>query len=521
MARDPEDQHGASSAGGEDPTPENSPTNGESAASPEESQQEELPLGEADEASEKPSEEPASTEESSEETETAHDDQADDPATHEDPGYDDPYAHDYHYDAEDQYHEYHDEYHHDQYEEDYESNYTPTGHDDFHDTASSSGGGTGGYGGGYYDDDEEDDEEEESEEFGGPVKPFLAHLEDLRWTVMKCVIALMVGMLVALMGAGYIIDFLAGPLKKAQRMEKVLAQSNPHKRTIPIQIGEGVVGTIHEADLQNLQKKGLLQNSATNLAEITSISLRPIAVAAPDANGTRYRMEMIVDTNGSKEVKWSLELKAFGPMKGFMIALRIGFYGGFALSFPLIIYFIAQFVVPALRVREKQWLGRLAAAGSILFAIGVAFAYFIIMKIALWASVGFAEMLGLHADEWQAEEYISFVCMFLIGMGVAFQLPMVLLFLVKVGLLDYKKLAEWRMYAVVANLIVSAILTPTGDPVTLLLVAAPLHLLYEISIIIAWFMYRSKARKEAAEEAEYEREFGDDQEDFDDEGRDE
>jgi len=342
-------------------------------------------------------------------------------------------------------------------------------------------------------------------------------LEDLRWTVMKCVIALMVGMLVALMGAGYIIDFLAGPLKKAQRMEKVLAQGNPHKRTIPIQIGEGVVGTIHEADLQNLQKKGMLQDSATNLSEITSISLRP---TAPDANGTLYQMEMFVDTTGSKDVKWSLELKAFGPMKGFMIALRIGFYGGFALSIPFIIYFVAQFVVPALRVREKRWLVRLSAAGSILFAIGVAFAYFIIMKIALWASVGFAEMLGLHADEWQAEEYISFVCMFLIGMGVAFQLPMVLLFLVKVGLLDYKKLADWRMYAVVANLIVSAILTPTGDPVTLLLVAAPLHLLYEISIVIAWFMHRSKIRKEAAEEAAYEEEFGPD-EDVDDEDRNE
>jgi len=105
-------------------------------------------------------------------------------------------------------------------------------------------------------------------------------------------------------------------------------------------------------------------------------------------------------------------------------------------------------------------------------------------------------------------------------MGVAFQLPMVLLFLVKVGLLDYKKLADWRMYAVVANLIVSAILTPTGDPVTLLLVAAPLHLLYEISIVIAWFMHRSKIRKEAAEEAAYEEEFGPD-EDVDDEDRNE
>ena len=92
------------------------------------------------------------------------------------------------------------------------------------------------------------------------------------------------------------------------------------------------------------------------------------------------------------------------------------------------------------------------------------------------------------------------VCMFMIGMGVAFLLPLVLLFLVKVGLLNYKKLSDWRMYAVVANLIVSAVLTPTGDPFTLLLVAFPLYLLYEITIIIAWVWYKRDARKEAEEQ---------------------
>jgi sec-independent protein translocase protein TatC len=122
------------------------------------------------------------------------------------------------------------------------------------------------------------------------------------------------------------------------------------------------------------------------------------------------------------------------------------------------------------------------------------------MQFAVWASVGFAGMLGFGADEWQAEEYINFICMFMVGMGVAFQLPMVLLFLVKIGILDYKKLSKWRMYAVVANLVVSAILTPTGDPFTLLLVAFPLHLLYEMSILIAWIWFRRDAKKEAEAE---------------------
>jgi len=426
-------------------------------------------------------EDPASIEESSEA------ESGDDPhiAGELGPDHDDPYHDEYHHDHDDYHHEHHEEQEH-QYDHDYH------GHEDDHgDYGYGHGGGYGGNGDG-------DDDSEEEDDFGGPIKPFLDHLEDLRWTVMKCAIAVVVGMLVALMGSGYIIDALKFPLERAQTMQKVLGQNDPAKRTIPIKIGDGIIGTVHQIDLEELMRQNMFRGSATNLSEITSIRLRPSTydlkstngMQILDKNGTRYPLEMFVETNGTDSIKWSLELKAFGPMKGFMIALRIGFFGGLAIAFPFLIYFIAQFVVPALRVKEKEWMLRLSLSGSLLFAIGVAFAYVVILQIALWASVGFAEMLGLQADEWQAEEYISFVCLFLIGMGIAFQLPMVLLFMVKIGLLDYKKLGDLRMYAVVANLVISAVLTPTGDPITLLLVAGPLHLLYELSIFIAWIWYR-------------------------------
>ena len=508
MAKEPDDKHGASdSSGDETPAKSNRPQDDLSAISPGVGdEQSELPLddessGDASKVGFPKANFPeASFSESApvdvaDDGEPARDDQAQDDTGHEDShhtggldsGHDDPY---------------HDEYSHDHHDEYHQEHYDEYVHEDSDAGGSADSG--GGYGGGYNDDNEsndgEDDEDgQKGESFGGPIKPFLNHLEDLRWTVMKCVIALAVGMLIALIGAGYIVDILAGPLKEAQKMEKVLAQGNPEKRTIPVLLGEGVVGSIHEVDLKELQEKEILHGAATNLRDISSINLVPIQIAN-DQNGSRYALVMHVDTSGTKETKWSLELKAFGPMKAFMIALRIGLYGGFAIALPFVLYFIAQFVLPALKVREKHWLFRITAFGSILFAIGVAFAYYIIMEIALWASVGFAEMLGLHSDEWQAEEYISFVCMFMIGMGVAFLLPLVLLFLVKIGLLNYKKLSDWRMYAVVANLIVSAVLTPTGDPFTLLLVAFPLYLLYEISIIIAWVWHKRDAKKEAEEQ---------------------
>ena len=197
---------------------------------------------------------------------------------------------------------------------------------------------------------------------------------------------------------------------------------------------------------------------------------------------------------------WEVQLKAYGPLKSFFIALKIGLYGGLTISMPFVIYFLAQFVLPALRINEKQWLFKLSSFGAGLFMLGVVFCYLIIMKVALWASVGFANMLGFGADEWQAEEYISFVCKFMVGMGLAFQMPVILLFLVRVGILDYKKLSEFRMYAVVVNLILAAVITPTGDPFTLSLVAVPLQLLYELSTLIAWFWHKKEAAEEEDEE---------------------
>ena len=88
----------------------------------------------------------------------------------------------------------------------------------------------------------------------------------------------------------------------------------------------------------------------------------------------------------------------------------------------------------------------------------------------------------------------------MLGMGLCFQLPVVILVLVKIGLLDYQKLANFRTYMVVINLVAAAFITPSGDPFTMLLFAAPLQILYEISVLIAW-MWARKERKEPKTEA--------------------
>jgi sec-independent protein translocase protein TatC len=463
MAKEPEDKHGASDSGGDETSAESNPPQDNSSATPPEegTEQSELPLDD------KPDDEPA------------RDDQAEDQTQHEDPhhageldsGHDDPYHDEYSHDYEDEYHqEQHDDFHeHDHGEYEYA---------DGDDNGGDDGGNDGG----------------DDQGFGGPIKPFLDHLEDFRFMVMKCVVAVVAGMMIALIGSPYIVKFLTWPLERAQLIEQV--NTNPDKRAVPVKFGSGVVSHIRESDLKNIAEAGNLKGAFTNTAEISALRLVPAEQLG--TNGTRYALQLHVDNNSSASEPWHVELKAFGPLKSFFIALKIGLYGGITIALPFILVFVAQFVLPALRIKEKKWVFRLAGMGSVLFMLGGAFCYFVIMQVALWASVGFAGMLGFGADEWMAEEYIGFVCKFMVGMGLAFEMPMILLFLVKIGILNYEKLSKLRMYAVVANIILAAVITPTGDPVTLALVAVPMQLLYELSTIIAWFMARKQAREEAA-----------------------
>jgi sec-independent protein translocase protein TatC len=112
----------------------------------------------------------------------------------------------------------------------------------------------------------------------------------------------------------------------------------------------------------------------------------------------------------------------------------------------------------------------------------------------------YSRWLGLGAFQWRAEEYISFVCKFLLGMGLGFELPVVVLTLVKIGVVDYRMLSRARRYMIVINLFLGAILT-TPEVLTQLVMFIPLQLLYEITVWIAWY-WDWKERKRALHPAD-------------------
>jgi len=153
------------------------------------------------------------------------------------------------------------------------------------------------------------------------------------------------------------------------------------------------------------------------------------------------------------------------------------------------------------KMREKKYVYRGLGFGVSLFLFGVAFCYFALMPIALAASQKYSEWLGFSAFQWKADDYISFVCKFMLGMGLGFEMPVVILTLVKVGVLNYRILSKGRRYMIVINLVLGALLT-TPEVITQLIMFLPLQLLYEISIWIAWYWERQERKKAEMEQLE-------------------
>lgn len=306
----------------------------------------------------------------------------------------------------------------------------------------------------------------QEEEEGGPVKTFLEHLEDLRWTLVKSVSAIIIAMVVCLVAGNKLVDFLAWPLAHALRFGR---KADP----IPVHLGTNIVARLLPSEL------GMTPWPSN---QIRSIRLNPTLL------GTNVVLEVQPSFVPEDDRDLRLvNLKNYTPIEGIMVALKLALYGGLVLASPFVFLFVGQFVLPALKVNEKRILYRAVAYGSLLFFLGVACCYLLIAGVALAATVQFSNWMGFEADEWRADAYIGFMCKFMLGMGLTFQLPVVILTLVKIEIIDRQQLTKFRPYAIVGNLVIAAFVTPSGDPFTMLLMAFPLQLLYELSAAVAWY----------------------------------
>ena len=321
-----------------------------------------------------------------------------------------------------------------------------------------------------------------SDDEGGPVKSFLEHLEDLRWTLMKCVSVVGIGCLICLLGSPYLVKILKWPL---ERSEVNLVSK---KTSVAVRFGTNWIGTFHPG-------RGQLGSLTISTNGPSAIDVVPLLI------GTNHVLTVQAISEDSVEIPSPSIIKILnlGPASSFYVAFQLAIYGGIVLASPFLIYFIAQFVLPALRLHEKKYLRQGFIIGTILFLTGASFCYFALMPVALAAAVRYSEWMGFESFQWTAELYTGFIGKFVLGMGVGFEMPLVILMLVKIGIVSYQQLASFRRYMIVLNLVLGAVLT-TPEVLTQVMMAIPLQLLYEVSVWIAWYWERQDKKRQPATE---------------------
>lgn len=212
------------------------------------------------------------------------------------------------------------------------------------------------------------------------------------------------------------------------------------------------------------------------------ISIAAIVIAAiiGFSNSERLISILILPLN-------SLNQKLFvtGVTEAFYVKLKVSLLSGIIFAFPVIVIALWRFIKPALRPREKKYIYWLFPISILLFAGGILFAYYIILPLVLSF---FIYTAGNNLSTMiKVDEYFSFLCSFVLPFGLVFELPVIVFFLTAIGLVNYKMLAKNRKYALLIIVVIAAALTPGPDPISQVAMAAPIYLLYEVSILVARF----------------------------------
>jgi sec-independent protein translocase protein TatC len=293
--------------------------------------------------------------------------------------------------------------------------------------------------------------------------PFLDHLEELRWRLLKAIAAIALGAILSLTYSKEIMGLLTAPYENAVISLETAGETSP-------------LGALR--DMVN----HWYQSAAAVLEPVTA-PLPADTLAAPAPALPPHR-----------------RLQALKPTTYLMLSMQIALLGGLVLALPVVFYQFWRFVAPGLLPRERRLVVPIVALSVACFLVGALFAYAVVLPTGLLFFLSM-EPRGM-TSQWAVEEYISFVLWMLLGFGVVFELPVLALFLSRLGLINADLLRRMRRYAVVLIFIVSAILTPSPDPFSQALMALPLMGLYEISILICRFGGRKRKTEEASQEIE-------------------
>jgi sec-independent protein translocase protein TatC len=177
----------------------------------------------------------------------------------------------------------------------------------------------------------------------------------------------------------------------------------------------------------------------------------------------------------------------------FFLWMKLSLYGGLVLASPAICYFLASFILPALKKKEKSLLMPTFIFGTLLFLTGAALCYYMMIPQTLKVFLKYTDWLDMKR-QWTAVDYLSFVTNFMVSVGVTFEVPLVILILVRLGILSAGTVARGRKMLILGSVILAAILAPP-DPLSMILMSIPLIVICEFTIWLAWLVERQRNKR--------------------------
>jgi len=189
--------------------------------------------------------------------------------------------------------------------------------------------------------------------------------------------------------------------------------------------------------------------------------------------------------------KKSVSLVFLAPAEAFWMHMKVSFVASFIFALPIIFYQVWKFISPGLLANEKRYLIPFLLSSTALFLAGSLFCFVIVLPFAMTFLLGYK--IGTLTPMISVGSYIDFCLKFILAFGAIFELPLVIIFLTKFGIVSPRSLAKNRKYAILVSFIVAAVLTPTPDAFNQCLMAVPIIVLYEIGILLSMLIHRKKS----------------------------
>lgn len=340
---------------------------------------------------------------------------------------------------------------------------------------------------------------ENEEELGGQMS-FLEHLDELRRRLIRSFIFIFIATTACWVFSDRIYAFLAAPVERAL--------ADAQRRQVPIagQTGTEMIAavtTLKENDLgryvfaeETKLGTSLIPAGASVTARVVKDAQGKLALFTDEAlfagntvipKGVRLPTELAATTESFSGINDKLIVTT--ALEPFSLYIKVSLYAAVCLSVPFLLFQIWGFVSPGLYPHERAYVTPFIILSSISFVLGAAFAYYVIFPPAA------KYLLGLGSDFrllLKANDYFDFIIFIMLGMGVVFQMPAVTYVLARIGLVTAGFMIKIWKTALIVILVSAAIMSPTSDIANMLLFAAPMMVLYFISILVAWIFNKPR-----------------------------